>query len=204
MTFLPQAPEPKFTESTPEQDARARRRDTIGEDAFPAPSHSSEHVPRDYRTINGWGVDLDPAVRPSYPRELPSDVKTVRGDVKHWQEPHQKIHVSNEQPGITPAFGETCPPAGLSGMLRDYAYQFGEATNRHWMTLMLADRINIFESMVTEALEGRPDRFLEERGHAARLRHAPEDSRRWILVGAAALGAVAIGIALSNTMRDDA
>lgn len=203
MRNVPQAPEPKMTRSTPEQDERASRRATIGEDAFPAPTHSSEHVPRDYRMIPGWGADLDPKNRPSVPRELPSDVKTLRGDVTHWQQPSQKIHVSNEHPGLTPAFGETCPPSGLSGMLRDYAYQFGEATNRHWMTLILADRINIFESMITEALRGRPDHFLEEKGAGAAARYAPADSKRWMLIGAAALGAVAIGIALNNARRDD-
>lgn len=203
MTLDPQAPEPKLTRSTPEQDARARRRATIGEDAFPAPSHTSEHVPRDYRTIRGWGADLDPKNRPSVPRELPSTVNTLRGDVKHWQQPTQKIHVSNEHPGLTPAFGETCPPRGLSGMLRDYAYQFGEATNRHWMTLILADRVNMIESMITEALHGRPDNFAEEKGAGAAARFEHDESKKWLLIGAAAIGAVAVGIAVSNALRDD-
>lgn len=203
MTFVPHAPEPKKTRSTPQQDARARQKATLGEDAFPAPGHTSEHVPDDYRTIQGWGADLDPKNRPSYPRELPSSVDTLRGDVKHWQQPTQKIHLSNEHPNLPPAFGETCPPSGLSGMLRDYAYQFGEATNRHWMTLMLADRINIYESMVTEALQGRPDHFLREKGAVAAARYAPENPKRWLAIGVAAIGAVAVGIALSNALRDD-
>ncbi len=62
--------------------------------------------------MNGWGATLDPANRPAVPRELPSDVKTALGDVRHWQTPHSKIYVSNEQPGLTPVFGEACPPHG--------------------------------------------------------------------------------------------
>jgi hypothetical protein len=146
MTFVPITTEPqRSTTSTLYQREQAGRKRTLGEDSVPAPSHSGEHVPADYRTINGWGADLDPANRPAVPRELPSAVTTVRGEVKHWQQPRMKIFMSNEMPGLTPVFGETCPPHGISGMLREYAYQFGEATSRHWMTLMLADRVERIE-----------------------------------------------------------
>ena len=135
---------------TPEMSARSKR--SLGEDVAPAPGHSIANAPRDYKSVPGWGVDLDPKNRPSYPKELPSTVMTARGDVQDWQEPPHRIHLSNEHPNLTPVFGTSCPPQGLSGLLRDYAYQFGEASNRHWMTLMLADRVNMVESMFTEAL----------------------------------------------------
>ncbi|HJT17901.1 MAG TPA: hypothetical protein VJ853_10950 [Thermoanaerobaculia bacterium] len=147
MTSVPITSEPQHsTSSTAFQRDQASRKRTLGEDPVPVPSHTAEHVPADYRTINGWGADLDPANRPAVPRELPSNVTTVRGDVKHWQQPHQKIFMSNEMPGLTPVFGETCPPHGVSGALREYAFQFGEATSRHWMTLMLADRVERIEA----------------------------------------------------------
>ena len=119
---------------------------TRGEDAVPVPSHSARNVPQNVRKINGWGADLDPANRPAVPQELPSNVTTARGDVKHWQTPRSKIYMSNEMPDLTPVFGETCPPHGLSGLLRDFAFQYGEGTSRHWMTLMLADRVERFET----------------------------------------------------------
>jgi hypothetical protein len=125
--------------------AKATKR-TRGEDAVPVPSHTARYVPKDVRKINGWGADLDPADRPSVPHELPSNVMTARGEVKHRQTPRTKIYISNEMPDLTPVFGETVPPHGLSGMLRDFAFQYGEGTSRHWMTLMLADRIDRVES----------------------------------------------------------
>jgi hypothetical protein len=179
MTFAPYAPEEqKTTRSTAQTRKAASEKRTLGEDAVPSPGHSTKNLPRDYREINGWGADLDPANRPSYPRELPADVMTARGDVRHWQRPQQKVYMSNEHPGLTPVFGETCPPAGLSGMLRDYAFQFGEATNRHWMTLMFADRVNVLES---------------------RMR----DPRTLVTLGVAALGAIVLGALAKNALSEE-
>ena len=175
-----------------------------GEDAVPAPGHEQGSVPADVRQIPGWGVDLDPANRPMSQKELPSNVTTVRGDVRHWQKPTMKIHVSNEHPDITPVFGTSCPPSGLSGMLRDYAFEYGEATNRHWMTLLLADRIGMVESMITEALHGRPDHYIQEKGWSAyrKYGHPPMDSRRTAMVaGATALSAVALALMLRKALR---
>src|SRR5207253_7460861 len=101
--------------------------------------------------------------RPMFPRELPSTVETVRGDVKDWQKPKVKVHMSNEHPNLTPVFGTACPPKGLSGLLRDYAYQYGEATNRHWMTLLLADRVDMVETMIARSEEHTSE--LQSRGH---------------------------------------
>lgn len=175
-----------------------------GEDAVPAPGHERGAVPADVRTIPGWGVDLDAANRPMSQKELPSNVKTVRGNVRHWQKPTMKVHVSNEHPDITPVFGTSCPPHGLSGLLRDYAFEYGEATNRHWMTLILADRVGMVESMITEALHGRADHYIEEKGWSAYRKYGrpPMDSRRTAMVaGAAALTAVALALVLRNTLR---
>lgn len=176
-----------------------------GEDAVPAPTHSSEHVPQDYRTINGWGVDSDPANRPAFPKEFPSDVKTVRGEVKDWQRPRHRVHISNEHPNLTPVFGESVPSGGLSGKLRDYAFEYGEATNRHWMTLLLADRIDVLEHTVGDPFLGKGDNLLRERGWAANLAHPRETARRnYMLIGALAVGAILLGAAWSRTRDSDA
>jgi hypothetical protein len=198
MSYAPY--EQSTTRPTPNTRQAAREKRTLGEDAVPSPGHSTANLPNDYRQINGWGVDLDPANRPSFPKELPSTVMTARGDVKHWQEPRTKIHVSNEQPGITPVFGESCPPHGLSGLLRDYAYQYGEATNRHWMTLMLADRVDIFESAVSDVLRGE---YAQNKGWSAYAKYGNSHRRRYITLGVAALGAVALGLVLTSAMNRD-
>ena len=194
MTFAPQLPwEQTTTRPGPNVREKARSKRTRGEDAVPVEGHSTKHLPDDFRKINGWGADLDPANRPSVPRELPSNVMTVRGDVKHWQTPRSKIHVSNEHAGITPVFGESVPPSGLSGLMRDFAYQYGEGTNRHWMMLLYADRVNIIESMIFDALRGKPDNVVRERGGV------------WaqpILIGAAAIGLAAL-LAYALSARED-
>ncbi|HKS25662.1 MAG TPA: hypothetical protein VJZ76_22930 [Thermoanaerobaculia bacterium] len=159
---------------------------TLGEDPVPVPSHTNEHVPVDVRSISGWGADLDPANRPSVPRELPSNVTTVRGDVRHRQQPRSKIHQSNEHPDLTPVFGETVAPGGVSGALRDYAYQFGEATNRHWMTLMLADRLDVYTTLAADLLRGDGTRSDGAR------------KQRALIAGGAVVGAIALGVWLAR------
>lgn len=171
-----------------------------GEDAVPVPSHSSRHVPRNFRTIRGWGADLDPANRPMSQKALPSNVMTARGDVPAWQEPTHRIHVSNEQPNLTPVFGVSCPPKGLSGLIRDYAYEYGEATNRHWMTLLLADRIDIIESMVTALLEGKPDNIVAEKAWPTRVRFMP---RKSLAIAAGIIGVLAVGTFAAMQMDRD-
>ncbi|MBV9495386.1 MAG: hypothetical protein JOZ54_14150, partial [Acidobacteria bacterium] len=90
-----------------------------------------------YAKVPGWGADLDPANRPAVPKEKPSSVRNVRGDVPiPRQTTDVKIFQSVEHPDLTPVFGTTCPPRGLSGMIREYAYQFSEGRLQHWLALM--------------------------------------------------------------------
>ncbi|HEX8617117.1 MAG TPA: hypothetical protein VF911_06000 [Thermoanaerobaculia bacterium] len=174
----------------------------LGDDPVPSSGHSTEHAPADFRTVNGWGADLDHANRPMFPMELPSTVMNVRGDVGVRQVPDSKVHVSVEHPDLTPVFGNSCPPHGLSGMLRDYAYQFGEASNRHWMTLILADRVDIFEHLIGDALRGRPDNYIAEKGWTAHLKYNPGRTRSWLTLGAIAVGAFALGVVAVNKMNE--
>jgi hypothetical protein len=202
MTFMPSEGQ-QTTRPTPAVREAQQAKRTIGEDPAPAPGHSRAHVPADFRTIDGWGADLDPANRPAVPRELPSDVLTARGDVKHRQVPRGKVHMSNEYPDLTPVFGDTVQPRGLSGLIRDYAYNFGEATNRHWMMLLLADRIDVYESAVVDLFTGR---YVKEKGwttpHLAEMDSKTRHS--YAFVGAVAvIGlAIAAGVMLTRDGRD--
>ena len=196
MSYAPY--EQSTTRPTRETREAAKAKRTLGEDPVPSPGHSTANLPNDYRQINGWGADLDPANRPSFPKELPSTVMTARGDVKHWQQPRTKIHVSNEQPGITPVFGESCPPHGISGLIRDYAYQYGEATNRHWMTLMLADRVDVYESAIADMLRGE---YARNKGWSAYKKYGNARRSRYVTLGLAALGAIAVGLVLTTAMN---
>lgn len=159
-----------------------------GEDPYPVPSHRRNAVPDNYHDIEGWGADLDPANRPMVPKELPSDVCTVRGDVKHWQQPYHRVHISNEQPNLTPVFGTSCPPRMLSGRIRDLAFEYSEGTATHWMGLLFADRVDMVESMVSALLSGKPDNIFAEKAWLVRLtNNDPQRRKRLLVLGVAAL-----------------
>src|SRR4051812_32177584 len=73
--------------------------------------------------IPGWGVDLDPADRPSVPRER----FDPEASGAHWDFPERQAEKwprerSMEHQTLTPVFGTSCPPKGLSGLVRKYAY----------------------------------------------------------------------------------
>lgn len=122
-------------------------------------------------TIVGWGVDLDPQNRPGIPKERDALVKTGA----HWHFPERQIphfdrERSVEHKFLTPVFGTTCPPKGLSGVVRRFAYRYSEGRSAHWLLLMLADRIDVIESGVSAAVRGRPDNPIAERGLAAEFK----------------------------------
>lgn len=151
-----------------------------------------------FREIKGWGSDLDPKMRPGYPKEMPSDVRNVRGPEIERQPVTVRIHQSIEHPDLTPVFGTTCPPRGLSGKLRDHAYKFSEDRLAHWLTLMLADRVDVVEGMIEDLTgsnhERRTSRTVDDSPAA--------DTRRTALIAGAALAAVAVGIAWQMSRRD--
>ena len=72
--------------------------------------------------------------------------------------------MSNERPAITRVFGTTVPPSGLSGMIRRYAFQHSEDRYRHWIPLILADRINVFEGLIDDIKGGQLPNMIKERG----------------------------------------
>ncbi|MFC0677347.1 hypothetical protein ACFFGH_05705 [Lysobacter korlensis] len=105
----------------------------------------------DRSQIPGWGADLDRKNRPAVPMErTPPRLEGV-----HWDEPEQQpqyievLH-SIERPSITPVFGTSVPPSGLSGVIRRLAFQRSENDVRHWMMLLMADRVNVVEGIVDD------------------------------------------------------
>ena len=122
--------------------------------------------------IPGWGVDLDWRDRPAVPMEDFDPGATNA----HWDFPERQPEkwpreMSPEHGILPPVFGTACPPRGISGAIRKYAYTLSEGRTSHWMLLMLADRIDVMESRVEAVGEGRPDNPLSETGIVAELRH---------------------------------
>lgn len=129
-------------------------------------------------TIPGWGVDLDPADRPAYPKE-----DFTRDTGAHWEFPerqpgHEEREKSPEHKWVTPVFGTAVPLKGLSGVVRRLAYKYGEGRARHWLMLIAADRIDVLESRLQGIARGRPDNPLTESGLSAELHHHGWRSRR--------------------------
>ncbi|SDD17891.1 hypothetical protein [Auraticoccus monumenti] len=168
--------------------------------------------------IPGWGVDLDPADRPSTPK-LRFDPAASGA---HWDLPdrqpeeHPREH-SIEHAGVTPVFGTAQPLHGVSGAIRRYSYRrFSEARAAHWLLLIAADRVDFVGSRFTGLLQGRPDDPVSETGILAEaryhgLRSRTGDNRRrvdtahtWIdplVVGAPWIGGAALALVGSAVVR---
>ncbi|PRY51284.1 hypothetical protein LY71_102350 [Geodermatophilus tzadiensis] len=108
--------------------------------------------------IPGWGVDLDPADRPSYPRlQYPADTGA------HWDFPERQPgsegrEHSIEHAFVTPVFGTAQPLRGPSGAIRRYAYRrFSEGRLAHWLLLVVGDRVDAWEHHLQSFVSGRPD-----------------------------------------------
>jgi hypothetical protein len=129
--------------------------------------------------IPGWGVDLDPRDRPSVPRLQPDGgrigitVAPSERQPETW--PRER---SIEHATLTPVFGTSCPPKGVSGVMRRYAYRrFSEARAAHWLLLLAADRVDALESHARSFLTLRPDNPLTETGVRSELTHHGISSR---------------------------
>jgi hypothetical protein len=175
----------------------------------PAVAHDPAYL---RATIPGWGVDANPRDRPAVPKEqfVPRSAAGTHGAAfPERQIEKYEREKSTEHPFLTPVFGTACPPKGLSGIVRRFAYRrYSEGRSAHWLLLMLADRIDIVESMATAALRGQPDNPIAEMGlvaeftghgirsrvgqHRADLKHLPVDvlmfGGKALLLGAALVG----------------
>ena len=120
----------------------------------------------DRSAIPGWGADLDPSHRPAVPMErIPPRLDNPPPGPPTQQVQQVEVLHSIERPGITPVFGSTLPPRGLSGWLRRRAFRRSESDIRHWMLLLAADRINVIEGLFHDVRkpDGRtPDRRQRE------------------------------------------
>jgi hypothetical protein len=66
---------------------------------------------------------------------------------------------------LTPVFGTSTPPKGLSGAIRKVAYaRYSEARAAHWLLLLAADRVDAKESLLRSLLTPRPDNPITETG----------------------------------------
>jgi len=139
----------------------------------------------------GWGADLPQENRPAVPMERqPARLPGLHWTQPEQQERHVRILCSVERPGITPVFGSTVPPRGLSGLLRGLAFRYSENDLRHWLVLLAADRLHVGEGLLQDLLSGRVPNVPAEMGLRAEWQHNPRGAVH--KVGLAAAGALAL------------
>lgn len=125
------------------------------------------------KDLPGWGIDADPENEPTYP------IKHYTGDDHqrlNYQRPtlqpvNEEILHSNERPNVSAVFGTSTPPSGLSGMLRRYAFRYSEGSSGHWMTLILADRVNVVEGIIDDLKQGIVPNIFAEKGWKAEWKY---------------------------------
>jgi hypothetical protein len=157
-----------------------------------------QHRHRDNTHIHGWGADADPKNRPGYPMErTPPRLPNVHWDAPELQEPHVKIYHSVERPGITPVFGTSVPPSGLSGRMRDAAFKYSENDIRHWLILLGADRVNVMEGLLSDLAHGHVPNLWKEMGLSSEWRY----NRAGFVRKAALVSAVAVIVYLLRRRR---
>jgi hypothetical protein len=167
--------------------------------------------------IPGWGADLDPADRPSYPKlQHPADTGA------HWDFPERQPGAegrerSIEHAFVTPVFGTAQPLHGVSGAIRRLAYaRFSEGRLAHWLLLIVGDRVDAWGSHLRSFATAHPDNPVTETGVRTELSHDGLGSRRgrsdarhqvldplvvagpWV---AGVAGAVAVGRRLRRALR---
>ena len=163
---------------------------------------SMEKTLIDPAQVKGWGVDADSQNDPTYPMKK-------RNNGEHagysWDRPPQQptsvevLH-SNERPNVTAAFGTSTPPAGLSGVIRRYAFKYSESSYGHWLPLMLADRVGVVEGYLEDLSRGHVPNVFAERGWKAEWKHNRKSLVTRVLVGAVVASAA---VAYLRSGRED-
>jgi hypothetical protein len=143
----------------------------------------------DFAKIKGWGVDADPRNDPTYPMKKRNDAEQegYSWDRPPQQESESEPLRSTERPNTSAVFGAGPPPSGLSGLIRRYAFRYSESSYRHWVPLLLADRVNMVEGVIDDLARGKIPNVFAEMGWRADWKH---DRRRLVTK-------CAIGVALA-------
>jgi hypothetical protein len=94
------------------------------------------------------GADRNPEQRPGVPREAaPHPLPGT-----HWIEPERQptegvAILPGQRDRSTPVFSTALPPRGLSGALRIAAHRIPDYRVRHWVLLLVADRIDLIQNL---------------------------------------------------------
>lgn len=148
--------------------------------------------------IKGWGIHADPEDQPNYP------MKHYNGDDHkrlNYERPVQQVQTdeilhSNERPSVTAVFGTSVPLRGLSGKLRRHAFKYSEGNWNHWLTLLLADRVDMVEGIIEDVKGGRFPNMIAERGWTAEWKY----NRPQLIRNAAIAGSILAGLWMLSSL----
>jgi hypothetical protein len=150
--------------------------------------------------INGWGIDANPENDPTYPMKDWNGADHQRFNYpKASQQPiNVEILQSIERPGVSRVFGTSSPPTGISGAIRRWAFKYNESTYLHWVPLVLADRINVWEGMVDDLKRGIIPNLFAERGWTGEWKY----NKKGVIKNAAIVVGVAAAFVLLSNMKN--
>jgi hypothetical protein len=97
-------------------------------------------------------------------------------------------------------FGTSTPPAGLSGMLRRFAFKYSESTYAHWLPLMMADRIGVVEGVIDDLRHGHIPNIPQELGWKAEWKH---NRKNFVLQTLLTLALVSAAVAYRRREKAD-
>lgn len=108
-----------------------------------APRGAGQHV----------GIDLDPSRRPGVPRlRQPEPLPNTRYPPEPQQSDVEVFMHGRPHKDFPPVYGTDVPPHGLSGLVRKAAYHYPDHVARHWLMLLFADRVDMWEHRAKKLL----------------------------------------------------
>jgi hypothetical protein len=161
-----------------------------------------ENLEDKYKHINGWGIDADPENEPTYPMKkwTGDDHNRLNYERPPLQPLDREFLKSNERPSHSAVFGTSVTPSGLSGQLRRHAFKYSEGEWRHWLTLVLADRVNVLEGIADDIAHGHVPNVFAERGWGAEWEHNKKSMATKLAVTAAVTAGL-VAFVVFNTKK---
>jgi hypothetical protein len=156
-----------------------------------------DHPKKPPSGIQGWGADLDPAMRPAVPKERsPQRFVKIAEDIDHQPDRGVKVFHSTERPGLTPVYGTAQPPTGVSGLIRKAAFRHSENDLRHWLMLLFADRVNVVEGIIEDLGRGHVPNLFKEMGGPSEWKYNRDG-----FIRKAAIAGVVVGLIFAMRRR---
>ena len=159
--------------------------------------------PKDH--IPGWAHDANPENDPTYPMKHANGADHER--LNYEKPPQQPVNIeilkSNERPTVSSVFGTSTPPQGLSGKIRRYAFKYSESSYAHWVPLVLADRIGVFEGIVEDLKKGIVPNIFAEKGWQAEWKYNRQGVLQTAALGIAVASFVLLYFSLKGSKRGE-